>query len=77
MAEHEKRRALLAEPHQCPNCLEPNPIPLGGNGSCWWECRCGAYSPLRLSWEVATKATPWLLVDPDVNARMYPSVGCP
>jgi hypothetical protein len=70
-----KRAALREENHTCPECTLPTLIPLGGNGTCWWECQCGAYSPMAITWEAALAAPQWLMVDPEANARMHPPVG--
>jgi hypothetical protein len=69
------RKKLREEKNPCPVCLQPGVIPLGGGKTCWWECACGAYSPMCKSWEEALKAPDWPVIDPEDNARMYPPVG--
>lgn len=69
-----KRAALRGEGRSCPACFEGSPIPLGGEPTCWWECSCGNYSGMCRTWDEAF-ASEWVLVDPDLNARMYPPVG--
>ncbi len=69
------RGRLREEKHSCPECLQAGVIPLGGGKTCWWECPCGAYSPMGKSWEEALKEPVWNVIDPEDNARMYPPVG--
>lgn len=77
----EDRKRHREAKHPCPmcGCDDPPLVPLGGPGSYWFEHACGAYSPLCLTLEeaLATDALHWHLVDPGLNACMYPPVGMP
>jgi hypothetical protein len=68
------RKRLREENHACPVCCERGILPCGGGGACWWEHECGAYSQMCRTWEDALKGE-WQLVEPELNARMFPPVG--
>jgi hypothetical protein len=71
----EERNAARRAMHACPMCKEPQLAPMGGPGSYWFECQCGAYSPLKPTLEEALNPEGWQMVDPDLNALMYPPIG--
>lgn len=74
--DREARKAFMAAGHACPACCETRLLALGGRGSCWLECPCGAYSPMSPTWEEALQEIDaWEVVDPELNARMHPPVG--
>lgn len=70
-----KRAELRLSKLSCPECFEPGLTPMGGAGTCWFECPCGAYSELCRTWEEAHVHPNWRNVDPELNARMNPPVG--
>ena len=70
--ERDERKALRAKNNVCPSCGFGIVIPLGGKPTCWWECECGAYSPLKPTWEEALADPNWLEADPEVMACMVP-----
>lgn len=72
----EARRRVREASHECPLCGQPGLQPLGGMRSCWFECSCGAYSPLSATWEEALSNTDaWQIIGADSNACMHPKVG--
>lgn len=74
--DRDKRVKLRGEGHLCPVCEVNKVVPLGGFTSCWWECPCGAYSPMARTWEEALQdVANWQMIDPELNARMHPPVG--
>lgn len=73
--DRETRKSLRSENRECPVCFEAGVIPLGGMNSCWWEHKCGAYSPLSKTWEEAFTDINWNLIDEECNACMYPQIG--
>jgi hypothetical protein len=75
-AQNEARRVEREAKYPCPQCLKPGLAPMGGGNTCWFECSCGAYSPLATSWAAARENIEgWSVVDPNLNACMYPPVG--
>lgn len=74
--DREVRKGFCAQNRECPVCFESGCIALGGMNHCWWEHKCGAYSPLAKSWEEAfTDVDNWELIDEVDNARLYPQIG--
>lgn len=73
-AERDQRKQLREAYHVCPLCRKEFVVPLGGGRTCWWECKCGGYSQLCRTWEDALTSQ-WVVVDPELNARMYPPIG--
>lgn len=74
--EKQERARQRAKGNACPMCLEASLTPFGGRPTCWWECTCGAYSPMKKTWEEAYEdAGGWQDVDPELNARMSPPIG--
>jgi len=64
------------EPVCCPVCYkEAQSFGSQVQGFCWWECKCGCYSPMKETWEYAAEL--WM-VDPkfaDKSLVMIPPIG--
>jgi hypothetical protein len=84
-SEHDKKvhqesllRKVVREKNlTCPVCGESGVGVYGGAGSWWFEHRCGSYSPLAKTWELAYEAwceNPQAMTLPE-GTQMFPPIG--